>query len=98
MGISSNLPVCKGTASQGSLADCTVECTISDMQPFTIHFRRPESNPALNATSKSTLYDGSYGFDLLRDEYVYDIEDVFELVDIILGKARPKKTVYTWEK
>ena len=91
MGISSNLPVCKGTASQGSLADCTVKCTISDMQPFTIHFRRPENDPALTATSKSTLYDGSYGFDWLRDEYVYDIEDVFELVDMSSGIAQPKK-------
>ena len=91
MGISSNLPVCTGTASQGTIEDCTVECTISDMQPFTIHFRRPENNPTSGSGSKSNLYDGSYGFDWLRDEYVYNILDVFELVDMHSGVATPKR-------
>ena len=91
MGINSNLPVCTGTASQGTIEDCTVECTISDMQPFTIHFRRPEINRNLNIGSKSNLYDGSYGFDWLRDEYIYDLEPVYELVDSSSGRTLPKK-------
>lgn len=42
---------------------------ISRMRHFLVHFRR-----RIGAS-----YDGSYGFDWLRDEYVYDIEPVLEV-------------------
>ena len=46
--------------------------TRPELRKFLVHFRRP-----LNAS-----YDGSYGFDWLRDEYIYDVEQVIEEGDV----------------
>lgn len=43
---------------------------ITRPKKFLIHFRRP----------LGSAYDGSYGFDWLRDEYVYDLEEVYESI------------------
>ena len=42
------------------------------LRKFTIHFRRP----AKLKQKKGTTYKGEYGFDWLRDEYIYPIEEV----------------------
>ena len=64
----------KTTTGTSGLGNPTKIVRISepDLRKFLVHFRRP-----LKAG-----YDGSYGFDWLRDEYVYDIEPVFEANDI----------------
>ncbi|MGM8909230.1 hypothetical protein ACS8FB_03810 [Psychrobacter sp. 1U1] len=49
-----------------------VKVTGPELRKFLVHFRRPIKSG----------YDGSYGFDWLRDEYVYDIENVFEKGDV----------------
>ena len=81
MGIPSHLPTTKGTTKQGTIEECTIKVNISDMQPFTVHFRRPDTKPfrADKVEASTVYYDGSYGFDWLRDEYVYDVEQVHEL-------------------
>ena len=54
---------------------------ITRPKKFLVHFRR-----ALLAG-----YDGSYGFDWLRDEYVYDIERVLEEGDVKTKLYKGKK-------
>ncbi|MGO2120256.1 MAG: hypothetical protein ACTH7W_08300 [Psychrobacter sp.] len=78
MAVSSHLPTSTSTTGTGQ---CTAIITISRMQPFTVHFRRPDIKPLSANEIKGSIdyYDGSYGFDWLRDEYIYDIEEVYEL-------------------
>lgn len=45
-----------------------VKVTGPELRKFLVHFRRPIKSG----------YDGSYGFDWLRDEYVYDMTDILE--------------------
>lgn len=97
MAIPSHLPTSSGIAKIGTIEECTVEVKISDMQAFTVHFRRPDTKPFLpiSKNDKTVYYDGSYGFDWLRDEYVYDIEQVYELgVDPSTGIAKVNR-LYT---
>ena len=58
--MANNLPTSGGRASNGK--DYTVECTISDVVPFTVHFRQPKNMA------------GRYGFDYPRDADRYPIE------------------------
>lgn len=91
MAIPSHLPTTKGTTRQGTIEECTVVVKISTMQAFTIHFRRPETKPSNTGVTKG-YYDGSYGFDWLRDEYIYDIEQVYELgLDPVTGIAKANR-------
>lgn len=62
--MANNLPTSGGRASNGK--DYTVECTISDVAPFTVHFRQPKNMA------------GRYGFDYPRDADRYPIERVVE--------------------
>ena len=62
--MANNLPNSGGTASRDK--DYTVECTISDVAPFTVHFRQPKDMA------------GRYGFDYPRDADRYPIEEIFE--------------------
>jgi len=59
------------------------------MRKFLVYFRRPTGGG----------YDGSYGFDWLRDEYVYDIERITELGNVkkklYKGHIDELKTEYT---
>ena len=48
------------------------QTSTSCLQRFTIHFRRP----AKLKQKKGATYKGEYGFDWLRDEYIYPIEEV----------------------
>ena len=64
--MATNLPTSRGRASNGK--DYTVECTISDVAPFTVHFRQPENMA------------GRYGFDYPRDADRYPIEQVSKKV------------------
>lgn len=46
------------------------------LRKFTVHFRRPYKygeKPRLNGTSYILKYNGEFGFDWLRDEYIYPI-------------------------
>ena len=49
------------------------QASTSCLRKFTIHFRRPEKLKQ----KKGATYKGEYGFDWLRDEYIYPIEKVF---------------------
>lgn len=44
-----------------------IKMTTTSMRNFSVHFRR------------SPNYKGEYGFDWLRDEYIYDVETVAEV-------------------
>ena len=48
------------------------QTSTSCLRKFTIHFRRP----AKLKQKKGATYKGEYGFDWLRDEYIYPIEEV----------------------
>ena len=48
------------------------QASTSCLRKFTIHFRRPETLKQ----KKDATYKGEYGFDWLRDEYIYPIEEV----------------------
>ena len=50
------------------------QASTSCMRKFTIHFRRPKN---LKQKKDAPPYKGEYGFDWLRDEYIYPIEWVF---------------------
>lgn len=62
--MATSLPTSRGTSSRNK--DYTVECTISDVAPFTVHFRQPKDMA------------GRYGFDYPRDADRYPIEEIFE--------------------
>ncbi|MFQ1011523.1 hypothetical protein ACFX2U_01520 [Gilliamella apicola] len=49
------------------------QASASCLQRFTIHFRRPDQLKQ----KQNAPYKGEYGFDWLRDEYIYPIEWVF---------------------
>ena len=48
------------------------QTSTSCLQKFTIHFRRPDKLKQ----NQNAPYRGEYGFDWLRDEYIYPIEEV----------------------
>ena len=50
------------------------QTSTSCMRKFTIHFRRPKN---LKQKKDAPPYKGEYGFDWLRDEYIYPMEWVF---------------------
>ena len=50
------------------------QASTSCMRKFTIHFRRPKN---LKQKKDAPPYKGEYGFDWLRDEYIYPIKWVF---------------------
>lgn len=60
--MATNLPISRGRASNGR--NYTAECTISDVAPFTVHFRQPKDMA------------GRYGFDYPRDADRYPVERV----------------------
>ncbi len=66
------------------------QTSTSCLRKFTIHFRRPDT-----LKEKSNyIYRGEYGFDWLRDEYIYPIEKVdvdYKSIDdfVYLNKAVP---------
>lgn len=78
-----------GTSGMGN-PTIVAKITRPRLWEFTIHFRRPESKPSTASAALSTVYyDGSYGFDWLRDEYIYDIEEVHELgIDPMTGRGK----------
>lgn len=51
--------------------DPTIKKQITSLRHFSVHFRRPEK----------AEYNGGFGFDWLRDEYIYDVEKIGELKD-----------------
>lgn len=71
-----NPPVCSSPIGTSST---------SCLRKFTIHFRRP----AKLKEKKNFPYKGEYGFDWLRDEYIYPIETVY--VDEVRNPKHPKK-------
>lgn len=67
--------ITKGTSV--SSEDPTVVQKISQLPRFFVHFRRAES--VVLSDSSLIEYKGQYGFDWLRDEYVYDVNMVHAL-------------------
>ena len=63
------MPVCNPPRASSLIGQTSTSC----LQKFTIHFRRPE----ILKQNKNAPYKGEYGFDWLRDEYIYPIEWVF---------------------
>ena len=62
------MAICKPPRPSSKVGQTSTSC----LQKFTIHFRRPDT---LNENS-NYIYRGEYGFDWLRDEYIYPIEKV----------------------
>ena len=62
------MAICKPPRPSSKVGQTSTSC----LQKFTIHFRRPDT---LNENSNYS-YRGEYGFDWLRDEYIYPIEKV----------------------
>ena len=60
--------VCTFPKSSQQIGQASTSC----LQKFTIHFRRPEKLKQ----KKGAPYKGQYGFDWLRDEYIYPMEKV----------------------
>ena len=49
------------------------------LRKFTVHFRRPYKygeKPRLNGTSYILKYNGEFGFDWLRDEYIFPVFEI----------------------
>lgn len=67
--------VTKGTTTNSG--DPTVVQKISQLPRFFVHFRRAESVALSNPISLK--YKGEFGFDWLRDEYIYDVNMVHAL-------------------
>ena len=62
------MAVCKPPTPSSKVGQTSTSC----LRKFTIHFRRPDT---LKEKSNYS-YRGEYGFDWLRDEYIYPIEKV----------------------
>ena len=62
------MAICKPPRPSSKVGQTSTSC----LRKFTIHFRRPDT---LNENSNYS-YRGEYGFDWLRDEYIYPIETV----------------------
>ena len=60
--------VCNFPQTSSPIGQASTSC----LQRFTIHFRRP----AKLKQNKNAPYKGEYGFDWLRDEYIYPIQKV----------------------
>ena len=63
------MAVCNPPGASSLIGQTSTSC----LQKFTIHFRRPE----ILKQNKNAPYKGEYGFDWLRDEYIYPIKWVF---------------------
>ncbi|KES14527.1 hypothetical protein GASC598B02_003200, partial [Gilliamella apicola SCGC AB-598-B02] len=57
------MAVCNFPQTSSPIGQASTSC----LQRFTIHFRRP----AKLKQNKNAPYKGEYGFDWLRDEYIY---------------------------
>ena len=64
-----DVAVCERPKASKQIGQTSTSC----LQKFTIHFRRPDKLKQ----NKDTPYKGQYGFDWLRDEYIYPMETVF---------------------
>ena len=62
------MAVCNFPQTSSPIGQASTSC----LQRFTIHFRRP----AKLKQNKNAPYKGEYGFDWLRDEYIYPMEVV----------------------
>ena len=68
------MAVCNPPGASSLIGQTSTSC----LQKFTIHFRRP----AKLKQNNDAPYKGEYGFDWLRDEYIYPMEKVaFDEVD-----------------
>ena len=63
-----DVDVCKFPKSSQQIGQTSTSC----LQKFTIHFRRPDKLKQNN----DAPYKGQYGFDWLRDEYIYPMKKV----------------------
>jgi len=63
------MPVCNPPRASSLIGQASTSC----MRKFTIHFRRPKKLKQ----KYNFPYRGEYGFDWLRDEYIYPMETVY---------------------
>ena len=63
------MAACKPPGASSLIGQTSTSC----MRKFTIHFRRPKN---LKQKEGAPPYKGEYGFDWLRDEYIYPMEEV----------------------
>ena len=63
------MAVCNFPQTSPQIGQASTSC----LRKFTIHFRRPAK---LKQKKGAPPYKGEYGFDWLRDEYIYPIEEV----------------------
>ena len=64
-----DVAVCERPKASKQIGQTSTSC----LQKFTIHFRRPDKLKQ----DQNAPYRGQYGFDWLRDEYIYPMETVF---------------------
>ena len=64
-----DVDVCERPKASEQIGQTSTSC----LQKFTIHFRRPAQ---LKQKKGSPPYKGEFGFDWLRDEYIYPIETI----------------------
>ena len=69
MGVDVDVDVCERPKASKQIGQTSTSC----LQKFTIHFRRPAQ---LKQKKGSPPYKGEFGFDWLRDEYIYPMEKV----------------------
>ena len=62
------MAICDFPKTSSKIGQTSTSC----LQKFTIHFRRPDKLKQ----DQNAPYRGEYGFDWLRDEYIYPIEEV----------------------
>ena len=80
------MAICKPPRPSSKVGQTSTSC----LQKFTIHFRRPDTL----SENSNYIYRGEYGFDWLRDEYIYPIEKVdvdYKSIDdfVYLNKVVP---------
>ena len=68
MGVNESVDVCIFPKASQPIGQASTSC----LRKFTIHFRRPE----ILKQNKNAPYKGEYGFDWLRDEYIYPIKEI----------------------
>jgi len=69
MGVNESVDVCIFPKASQPVGQTSTSC----LRKFTIHFRRPKT---LKQKKGAPTYKGEYGFDWLRDEYIYPMEEI----------------------
>ena len=70
------MAICDFPKTSSKIGQTSTSC----LQKFTIHFRRPDKLKQ----DQNAPYRGEYGFDWLRDEYIYQKKNLNFMIKIII--------------